>query len=152
MARYKTTVASPATAEEVFDYLADFANTAEWDPSVRSGELLSGTPGTTGAVYRLQFGFPGLSMPLDYRIVEAEAPSEGREGRVEVLAKTADFTSYDVITVAPSDGGCEVTYDADLALQGIRRPFDPFLQAAFAVIGSLARGGLENALQQDQLT
>ena len=44
-----------------------------------------------------------------------------------------DFRSYDVITVTPVGTGCEVTYDADLALQGLRRIADPLLRLAFCL-------------------
>jgi hypothetical protein len=39
-----------------------------------------------------------------------------------------------------------VTYDATLSLHGWRRPFDPGLQAVFAVIGRRAEDGLRRAL------
>lgn len=149
MARYCTTVSSPASAEDAFTYLADFSNIADWDPGVSRGELLSGTPGEIGAVYRLQATMPGRTIPLDYRILESVPPNETDAGRVVVVAETADFTSYDVITVTPTDSGCDVTYDADLALRGFRRPFDPLLRLAFAVIGERARRGLVTVMQQE---
>ena len=38
MAHYAATVNSPGSAAEVFEYLADFSSTAEWDPaSARPG-------------------------------------------------------------------------------------------------------------------
>jgi hypothetical protein len=66
-------------------------------------------------------------------------------------ANTADFRSYDVITVTPTANGCEVVYDADLALKGLRRPFDPLLRLAFTVIGARAKAGLESAVQMRTL-
>ena len=62
-------------------------------------------------------------------------------------AHTSDFRSYDVITVAPTPSGCLVSYDADLALKGVRRPFDPVLRLAFKVVGDRARNGLARAVQ-----
>ena len=75
MARYRTTVDSTAPAADVFDYLADFASVALWDPGVRSAELISGTPGTSGAWYRVVAGFLGRAVPLDYEILAAEPPT-----------------------------------------------------------------------------
>lgn len=149
MAHYCTTVPSPAPAAAAFAYLADFANIAEWDPGVSSGELLSGTAATSGAVYRVKTSFLGRGMTLDYRILDCVPPTGGEPGRVELLAETSDFRSYDVITVTPTDTGCDVTYDADLALRGVRKPFDPVLRLAFTVIGDRARKGLETAMQQE---
>lgn len=147
MAHYRTTVSSPASAEDVYAYLADFATIADWDPGVRQAHLIAGDPATSGAVYRVVTSNLGVSLPLDYEILEAVAPADGFAGRVVLEANTKDFRSYDVITVEPTASGCDVTYDADLALKGFRRPFDPFLRLAFGVIGGRARDGLRSAVQ-----
>lgn len=147
MARYCTTVSTPASAQQVYDYLADFSSIALWDPGVSDAELISGTPAKEGAVYRVTTSNLGIALPLDYEILEAIPPADDFAGRIVVEAQTRDFRSYDVITVTPTAHGCDVTYDADLALKGIRRPFDPFLRLAFKVIGDRARNGLAQAVQ-----
>ena len=147
MARYRTTVDSPASAQEVFAFLADFQTIAEWDPGVRSAKLLHGEPGEVGARYYVVSAFLGRAIPLEYEVLESVAPTDRFEGRVVLEAHTADFRSYDVITVAPTGSGCSVTYDADLALKGLRRPLDPLLALAFKVIGDRARNGLARAVQ-----
>ena len=48
MAHYRTTVNSPAGADTAYDYLADFASVAQWDPTVSSASLISGEPGPSG--------------------------------------------------------------------------------------------------------
>lgn len=151
MARYVTTVSSPAPAQVVFEYLADFANTASWDPSITSGELLSGEPGRAGARYRITVGSLVVTKPLEYVILESAAPTDEEPGRVVLEANTSDFCSHDVITVTPTASGCDVTYDADLALHGFRRPFDPFLRIGFSVVGNRARAGLRDALRREIL-
>ena len=40
MSRYRGTVVSQRSAEDTFDYLADFSNAAEWDPGVADAERL----------------------------------------------------------------------------------------------------------------
>jgi hypothetical protein len=130
----------------VFDYLADFANIASWDPGVSSARLLRGEPGRTGAVYRVNSEFFGFTVPLEYEVLESVPPEHGFAGRVVLEAETGGLRSYDVITVAPTDGGCTVTYDADLALRGLRRPLDPFLRVAFRIIGDRFRDGLRGAV------
>lgn len=147
MAHYRTTVSSPASAEDVYEYLADFATIADWDPGVSRAHLVEGSAATAGAVYRVVTSNLGVSLPLDYVILEAVPPADGYAGRVVLEAHTKDFRSYDVITVEPTATGCDVTYDADLALKGVRRPFDPFLRLAFGVIGGRARDGLRAAVQ-----
>lgn len=147
MARYCTTVSSPAPADQVYEYLADFSSIAQWDPGVSAARRVSGQAGHAGAIYRVTTSNLGIALPLDYEILEAIPPMDGFAGRIVVEAQTRDFRSYDVITVTPTAHGCEVTYDADLALKGIRRPFDPFLRVAFKVIGDRARNGLQQAVQ-----
>jgi carbon monoxide dehydrogenase subunit G len=147
MARYRTSVDSPAPAETVFAYLADFQTVAEWDPGVRSARVLRGEPAEVGTRYFVVAGFLGRSIPMEYEVLESVSPTARHEGRVVLEAHTADFRSYDVITVAPTATGCRVTYDADLALKGVRRPFDPILRMAFKVIGDRARNGLAKAVR-----
>lgn len=149
MARYVTTVDSPAPAEEVFAYLADFQTVAEWDPGVRSARRLHGEPGAVGTRYFVVAGFLGRGIPLEYEVLDSVAPAGESPGRVVLEAQTSDFRSYDVITVAPTASGCRVTYDADLALRGLRRPFDPLLSLAFKVIGDRARTGLARAVSTE---
>ena len=147
MARYRTTVESPAPAHEVFAYLADFQTVAEWDPGVRSARRLHGEPGEVGTRYFVVAGFLGRGIPLEYEILDSVAPTGRSAGRVVLEAHTSDFRSYDVITVVPTPSGCRVTYDADLALKGVRRPFDPLLRLMFKVVGDRARNGLARAVQ-----
>ena len=141
MARYCATVAGDRPADAVYGYLEDFATIAEWDPGVASAVLVDGEAGEVGARYRVDTVFLGRVTSLEYVIVlEVSAPDGGR--RVDLRAENSDFISYDVITVRPLGSGCEVTYDADLALKGLRRPFDPFLRLLFQVIGRRAERGL----------
>lgn len=145
MARYTTTVSSSLSADEAFDYLRDFATIAQWDPGVAEATLVDGEAGQVGARYQVDTVLLGWVTPLEYAIVvEVESPDGSR--RIDLRAENEDFISYDVITVRPAAGGCQVTYDADLALKGVRRLFDPTLWLLFQVIGRRAEGGLRDAL------
>ena len=48
MAHYAATVTSPGSAREVFEYLADFSSTAEWDPGVSEARRLTARPAARG--------------------------------------------------------------------------------------------------------
>ena len=145
MARYRTTITSPLSVAEAFDYLSDFATIEQWDPGVAAAELIDGEAAQVGARYRVDTVLLGRVTPLEYRIiVRVESPDGTR--RVDLRAENNDFVSYDVITVAPAGTGCDVTYDADLALKGPRRLFDPGLWLLFQVIGRRAEAGLRTAL------
>ena len=39
MSRYRGIVVSERSAEETFDYLAEFSNAAEWDPGVAGADV-----------------------------------------------------------------------------------------------------------------
>ncbi len=148
MARYRTTVLSPASPPVAYRYLADFSSIVDWDPSVKRASLIDGQPGQIGARYRLVLGMPIRELVLDYDIVAAFIPDGPRAlGRVELRAENADLVSYDVITFTPrDDGGTEVTYDADLRGKGVRRVLDPFLALALQVAGYRANKGLVRAM------
>lgn len=147
MARLHITTNSAAGASEVFSYLADFESVAEWDPAVREAVLRHGTPGTTGARYRVVTSILGRSTPLEYEVLETAAPTDRFAGHVVLEAVTAEVRSYIVIKVAAGGHGSTVTYDADLALFGVRRPFDPLLRVALRMAGERTRAGLSAAVQ-----
>ena len=81
-------------------------------------------------------------MPLEYVIVELDAPST-----VVLRAESSTVVSLDTITFEASATGSVVTYDADLRLKGVLRLFDPLLAVAFRRIGDNARDGLRTVLQ-----
>ena len=141
MARFATTVNSPAPAEEVFSYLAAFDNIAEWDPGVSQAVQVDRGPVGPGTAFDLVSVIGPFSVPLRYEVVEY-----GPGRRIALRAETADFVSYDVITVEETESGSAATYDADLSLRGLRRPADPLLRLLFAVIGRRAEAGLRKRL------
>ena len=123
MARYSTTVQSKRSREEVFDYLADFANAAEWDPGVVSGENLTGQPVGPGSRFRLMCRYFGRQFPLEYRITAFEVPS-----RVVFETDRGSISSVDEIRFVAVDEGTAVTYEANLRLRGLMgRLMDPLL-------------------------
>lgn len=141
MAHFATTVTSSLDAASAFELLANFESITDWDPGISEAQRLDDGELRVGSEFRLVAVFGLRKLPLIYVIKEIEP---GR--RVVLETKTGEFTSYDVISVEPTDGGSSVTYDATLTLQGWRRPADPFLQAAFMVIGKRAEAGLRKAL------
>jgi carbon monoxide dehydrogenase subunit G len=142
MARYRTTVQSNKSREEVFDFLSDFASAAEWDPGVVSGENLTGQPVGMGSEFRLLCRFFGRQIPLEYRITAFEAPS-----RVVFEADRGGIHSRDEIRFVTADEGTSVTYEANLRLTGLMgRLMDPLLVLAFRRIGLRASVGLQRTL------
>ena len=53
MARYVTTVKTAKTPKQVFAYMADLRNFAEWDPGVKAVKQVQGSGGGKDAVFDL---------------------------------------------------------------------------------------------------
>ncbi len=142
MAHYQATVTSPRPPTEVFDELAEFSNAARWDPGVVVGERTTEGPPGVGTSFRLLVSVLGRRVPLEYRVVAFEPPR-----RVVLQAENGSVRSTDEIeVVASGQGGCTVTYDANLQLRGPARLFSPMLAGAFRRIGDRAMVGLREAL------
>ena len=142
MAHYATTVTSPGSPTEVFEYLADFSSTAEWDPGVSEARCLTDEPLRVGARFHVVADFLGRRVPLEYRTVEIDPPR-----RVVLRAETPTVVSEDTITVSALPGsGAQVTYDARLRLRGALRIADPVLGLLFRRVGDRAKAGLAATL------
>ena len=142
MARYRTTVDSALPPETAFATLADFSSAEHWDPGVREARRLDDGPIAVGSRFHVVSRFAGRDIPLEYVIVELDAPST-----VVLRAESSTVVSLDTITFEASATGSAVTYDADLRLKGVLRLFDPLLALAFRRIGDNARDGLRAVLQ-----
>lgn len=140
MARYTTTIASPWSAQDAFEYMADLRNFQDWDPGVKTSKLTTGTEPGVGAEYKVTVGLATLT----YVTKEYDAPT-----RTVAEASTTTLRSYDIIEVTEADDGCEVFYDARLTLNGVFGLFglaDPMLGLAFGRIGDKAAAGMAKAL------
>ncbi len=142
MPHYRTTVHTPWTAPQAFEYLSDLEHFADWDPGVKRSVRLEGDGAEVGAAFDVTVGGVGRDMTLRYEIVALDAP-----GRVEVRAETGSLLSVDIMTFEPAtDGGCRVTYDADLSLKGALKVGNPILGVIFGRIGDRAAAGLRRVL------
>ncbi|HUA12605.1 MAG TPA: SRPBCC family protein [Solirubrobacteraceae bacterium] len=142
MARYKATLETSRSPDDVFAYLSDFSTTAEWDPGVVEAERLGRGPIARGSQFRLVAKFLGRKSTLIYSIVEYEPPVA-----VALRGENASVVSFDRITFERRNGGTRITYDADLALNGVLKLADPLLGLAFKRVGDRALSGMREALQ-----
>ncbi len=137
MAKYTTTVRSPWTVDKAFDYIADLENLAEWDPGVSSSEQTEGNGPEVGAVYKVK----ASGATLNYKVTDYVAGK-----RIGMRATSKLLDSIDEISFADTASGCEVTYDAELRLNGPLSVLDFGLGLAFNYIGGRAATGLADAL------
>jgi hypothetical protein len=142
LAHFKTCIETSASAEDAFDYLADFSNAAHWDPSVTRAEMTSPAPVGLGSRFEIFLGLPGgREARLDYRITRYEP------GRCLVFeADTRWLRSLDTIEIERRAHGCRVHYDADLRPRGAAYLLDLPIHLAFQVSGARSVEGLEHAL------
>ena len=140
MARYVTKVRTARPADEVFAYMADLRNFAEWDPGVKKVVQVTGEGGGPGN----EFDVTVSGTTLRYVTKEHVAPTH-----LLVVAESSTLVSTDRVTVAAADdgtAGCTVTYDADLQLKGVFKVFAPALSLAFGRIGGRAAAGMRRVL------
>jgi carbon monoxide dehydrogenase subunit G len=137
------TVATPL--EDVFAYLADFSNTAEWDPGVDSATRTSGGEIGPASTFHLVTNFRGRQIPVDYEIASYDPPN-----RLVFVGEGKRFAGTDDIQLTPiDDNTTKVTWTADFALKGIGRLFESFMKGTFEDISQHALDGLGDQLGRD---
>ena len=136
MARYVTKVLTSRSPDEVFAYMADLRNFAEWDPGVRHVAQVEGEGGGPGAVFDVTVRTK-REQTLRYRTAVFDPPHE-----LLVVAKTKALTSEDRITVGSDGRGSIVIYDAALRLNGPLRVGSAVLYFVFRRIGDRVFGWL----------
>ena len=146
MARYEATVPSARTQQDTFDYLSQFSNTEDWDPSAQRGrDLQDGGPVEVGSRFELDFKIAGRTTELEYEVTEYDRP-----GKVRLFCDAGWFTSDDTIEVAPDGEGSAVTYIAIVKMKGLLGMFDPIMQLGFNRAGKQAAEGLRETLARRQ--
>lgn len=94
--------------QAVFDYLADFTHTNEWDPGTVETRRTSGDGGV-GTTYANTSEFMGREVDLTYETVTHEPPA-----KLRFRGRNKSATTTDTLTFTPTDdGGTQVHYRAD---------------------------------------
>ncbi len=141
MAHYRTTVSSKWDVTTAFTYMADFSNSATWDPGVVSAHRVSPGEVGLGSTFELLASFNGRQLPLTYEVTAFDPPH-----RVVLRAQTDMVISLDEITFSSTDRGTDVTYDADLRTRGWFKLAAPVVALMFQRLGDRARAGLQREL------
>jgi carbon monoxide dehydrogenase subunit G len=127
--------------EDTFAFVADFANSAVWDPGVATAERLDVGAVGLGSRFRLGVRLGGRVAPMEYRIAVFEPPT-----RVLLVGSGSGVSAVDDIRFEPVGGGTRIDYTADIRLGGLLRLVQPFLGRAFATLGRNAVGGMQRTL------
>ena len=139
----KEVVQTTLPLEQAFAYIADFANTALWDPGTVDSKSVDGGVPKVGSRYALSVRVGGRVAPMEYQITALE-PNE----RVVLAGHGSNVQAVDDIRFTSSEGGTRVDYTADIQLTGLWRLIGPFAGRAFDKIGREARQGMQQALDQ----
>jgi carbon monoxide dehydrogenase subunit G len=128
--------------EDVFAYVADFANSRDWDPGVATAERLDTGPIGLGSRFRLGVRLGSRVAPMVYTISAFEPPS-----RVVLTGSGSGVSAVDEMRLEVLGTGTRLDYTADIRLGGLLRLMQPFLGGAFAKIGRNAADGMRRTLE-----
>ncbi len=127
------------TPDALFDLLAAFERTAEWDPGVASAQRLDPGPVGVGTRFHVVARFLGQSVPMTYRVVHHNPPR-----RLELEGEASASVVHDVIALRPvGDGATEVTWSLTLQGKGPMRMAGPLLGPVLRRLGRVALDGLQ---------
>lgn len=142
MIRISKSVDVARPVEDVFAYLADFTNTAEWDPGVLRAEKTSAGEVGPASTFRLITDFKGREIPVDYEIASYDPPN-----RLVFVGDGKRFEGTDDIQLSPAgEDGTRVTWTADFKMKGLASMLEPFLRGTFEDISQHAMDGLADTL------
>ncbi len=141
MPKISKTVRISRPPQEVFDYLANFETTAEWDPGIVEATKTSSGPVGVGSTFDLISDFRGRKIPVAYQMTEYEPPT-----RFVIVGQNKQFTGIDEIHFSPDGDGTRVDYTADFRMQGIARLFAPFMGGIFEKLSEEAMEGMKKTL------
>ncbi len=139
----RETIQTSLDRDSAFAFIADFANSAAWDPGTATSERIDDGPVGVGSRFRLGVRMRGRVVPMEYRITTLEAPR-----RVVLAGSGSGVRAIDDITFTERAGGTRIDYIADIHLEGWMRLIEPFVGGAFAKIGRDARDGMERSLDE----
>ncbi|MFV8816496.1 SDR family NAD(P)-dependent oxidoreductase [Haliea sp. E17] len=127
---------------EVFDYLADFSNTPEWDATAQTASKLTPGPLREGSHFRVNCALPLGSVDLDYHITTLDRP-----GQLTLRGSSRFFTVTDDISLHEEAGGTRLEYRARFEFRGLPRRVESRLQAGMERMGAESIEGLRRALE-----
>jgi carbon monoxide dehydrogenase subunit G len=141
MPKVSKSVTVPRPPAEVFDYLANFENTADWDPGVAEAAKTSAGDVGLGSTFDLVTLFRGRPIEVTYEVTVYEPNT-----RVVLVGRNSRFTGTDDIGVAPEGDGTRVSWNANFQMEGIAKLFQPFLGGVFEKLSQEAMDGLKKTL------
>ena len=144
MIRLRETIEVARPIDEVFAYVSNFGNAAQWDPGVAESRKASSGPIGLGTAFKLRVRFGPRSIPMEYAIREFDRPR-----RVLLEGKSDSVHALDDIGFAATPRGTRITYTADISLLGAFGIVEPLLKGVLDSVGKKAVSGLHAALSEE---
>lgn len=136
------TFRTSAPAATAVAYLADFANTQEWDPGTVRCRRLDHGPIAVGARWENTSRFRGRETALHYHHhLACREPN-----RLVFEGSNRTVSATDDIAVRPDGEGAAVTYRATLRFKGPLRFAEPLLRGAFEELADAVEARLPQVL------
>jgi carbon monoxide dehydrogenase subunit G len=144
MATLNERIETALPLDEAFAFIADFANSKDWDPGVATSVPLDPGPVAVGSRYQLGIRRGDNVASMEY-VVTAFEPLR----RVVLAGEGSGVSAVDDIRFeATPGGGTRIDYMADIRLRGVRRLAAPFAGGAIAKIVRQGRDGMQRALDE----
>ena len=126
MKKVQTNVNTGLPPHEVYEYLVDFSNQAEWRFDVLESELVQGEAGRVGARYRQRVHQGPRETEIKAELTQADAPRT-------VAFRTVDSGPVEVSgtwQIGETREGTHVVCDVAIEAKGLWRLFEPFMGRA----------------------
>lgn len=143
MAVLKERIDTPLEIEDAFAFIADFANSAEWDPGTATAERIDDGPIRVGSRFRLGVRMGGRIAPMTYTITRLDRPR-----RVTLAGEGSGVSAVDDISFESTGGRTVISYTADIRLRGVLRLLAPFAGGSFRRLADNARAGMQRTLDE----
>jgi carbon monoxide dehydrogenase subunit G len=141
--RVRKEIQASLPRDEAFAYVADFANSAEWDPGIAAGKKITDGPVRQGSEFEIVAVFRGKQQRFHYVVSEFEP-----ERRVVLTGQGEKASSQDEITFEPAGAGTRIVYMADIKLKGLARVAEPLLARTMNRMADDALAGLKSVLDR----
>ena len=136
------TVVVEGDQQQVWDYLADFTTTEDWDPPTQRTERVRGDGGV-GTVYRNVSRLLGRDTEVTYEVVRHEAPR-----RLELDGRAGSMKLHDTLTVEQDGPRVRVRYRAEFHPEGPLKLATPLMPPALKKLGDEAASQMEECLRR----
>lgn len=138
MQRVERTARIPAPPTEVFAYLANLDNLAEWQSGIVSAERADSGPMRVGSSARVTRELMGQRLAVPLTVTDYEAPD-----RLGIASEVSGVKAAAMLELSPADDGAatDLAFAMEIRGSGMTSFMEP-------MIASAARGDIESSLQR----